>query len=102
MSFVIDMRPAALADLNNIQGSLSAYSEQTADRTYALIKDGILSLEDFPRRFALAPESSRATIEIRHLVIGNYRVIYTIAYEAVRVLRIVHAAQKPLDPKELY
>jgi plasmid stabilization system protein ParE len=101
MSFIIDMRAAAVADLNGIQDFLSAYSEQTANRTYALIKDGILGLEDFPRRFALAPESQGATIEVRHVIVGHYRILFTVFGETVRILRVVHAAQQTLDPKDL-
>ena len=102
MSFLIDIRPAAEADLNDIHERLSAYSEDTGNRTYSLLKDAICSLQEFPRRFALAPESTGATLEVRHLVVGNYRVLYTIIGNVVRVARVVHGAQRSLDPKELF
>ncbi len=102
MKYEIDIRPRATADLDEIQENLSAYSEETANRTYTLIKDGILSLTDFPRRFALAPESARADIEIRHLIIGNYRVLYSIIGPKVRIARVVHAARRAIDPIELF
>ncbi len=102
MTYEIELHPRAIADLDAIEQALSAYSEQTARRTYGLLKDGILSLGDFPRRFALAPESARAAIEVRHLIIGNYRVLYSIIGTKVRVARVVHAAQRAIDPMELF
>jgi plasmid stabilization system protein ParE len=101
MTYIIDFIPRADADLDAVHESLSAYSERTADKTVLLIKDAILSLSDFPRRFAVAPESLGASIEIRHLVVGNYRVLYQIIGDKVQVMRIVHAAQDTLKPIDL-
>ena len=102
MSFTINMHARAMAELDAIHDSLSAYSETAADRTYALIKDGILGLSDFPRRYAIAPESERSSIEVRHLIIGNYRVLYSIIGATVSVWRVVHGARRAIDPIDLY
>jgi plasmid stabilization system protein ParE len=101
MKFDIDIHPRAVSDLEEIVSYIGAYSSDAADRTYLLIKHGIVSLSDFPRRCAKAPESSRTSLELRHLIIGNYRVLYSIIGNKVHVWRIVHAAQT-INPAELF
>ena len=88
----------AVADLDSIHEFLSAYSEASAERVYEELKRKILSLDRFPRRCPQAPESARSTIELRHLLVGNHRVIFSILGTTVHVYRVVSAARGPLDP----
>ena len=64
-------------------------------------REGLLkaaqTLERFPRRCPLAPESG-AELEIRQLVYGTYRVLFTIAKDTVYVLHIRHGARQTLRP----
>ena len=57
------------------------------------------TLERFPRRCALAAESG-AELEIRQLVYGEYRVLFTIAKDTVYVLHIRHGARQTLRAGE--
>ena len=100
MKFTLDIHPRAIADLDEIHAQLADYSPDAADRIYTMIKHGVLSLSDFPRRCPQAPESARASIEMRHLIVGNYRVIFTIIGRTVHVWCIRHAARDMFDPSE--
>ena len=55
------------------------------------------SLQNFPARCPLAPESS-ATRELRHLLFGKYRIIYLIDDQTVYVLHVRHQKQELLSP----
>jgi plasmid stabilization system protein ParE len=57
-------------------------------------------LERFPRRCPLAAESG-AELEIRQLVYGAYRALFTIAKDTVYVLHIRHGARQTLKPGEI-
>jgi plasmid stabilization system protein ParE len=55
------------------------------------------ALEHFPLRCPVAPESSGA-LEIRHLLYGHYRVLFTVTRDTVDILHIRHRARQPLAP----
>lgn len=57
------------------------------------------TLERFPERCPLAPESG-PELEIRQLVYGAYRVLFTVAKDTVYVLHIRHGARQPLRSGE--
>ena len=57
------------------------------------------SLDQFPERCPLAPESG-PELEIRQLVYGAYRVLFTVATDTVYVLHIRHGARRPLKSAE--
>ena len=77
MTFEIHVYPRAVYDLDRIHDYLSDYSIAAADHTCDLIQHAIFELRGFPRRYAQAPESRHCSIELRHLIVGNYRVIFT-------------------------
>ncbi|OFW17704.1 MAG: hypothetical protein A3H97_15860 [Acidobacteria bacterium RIFCSPLOWO2_02_FULL_65_29] len=53
----------------------------------------------FPKRCPFAPESG-PEIEIRQLVYGEYRILFTVAKDTVYVLHIRHGARQPLRSGE--
>ena len=54
------------------------------------------SLSAFPGRCAIAPESFALGVEVRKLVVGNYRVLFTIDGSTVTLRHIRHAARRPI------
>ena len=58
------------------------------------------SLENFPALCPLAPESKTHGREIRHLLFGKYRILFSIEDETVYVLRVRHQAQDVLSPDD--
>jgi plasmid stabilization system protein ParE len=61
----------------------------------------IRSLAEFPRRCPLAPEGDAADSEVRQLVYGDYRILFTIQGNVVRILRVRHGARRPVSPDDL-
>ena len=57
----------------------------------------IETLGSMPERCAIAPESEDIGQEIRHLIYGKYRVLFSIEDQTVFVLHIRHGAQKYLS-----
>ncbi|MCL2649245.1 MAG: type II toxin-antitoxin system RelE/ParE family toxin [Phycisphaerales bacterium] len=101
MKFRIEFSVSATADAELIHEEITASSPQAADRLLALFAASADSLSDFPKRYPLAPESQTHSEEIRHMFVGNYRILYKIRGDTVFVVRIRHAAQRPFKPGEL-
>lgn len=67
-----------------------AHTPDYPDRWFDEADEAILSLSDFPYRCALAPEDEEFEEEIRHLIVGSYRVLFTVQQDEVHVLHVRH------------
>lgn len=76
---------------------ISPEAERDIEEAYLYIK--VQSLSTFPLRCPLAPESDLFQLEIRHLIINNYRILYTITEDAVYILHARHGRQEWLTPE---
>ncbi len=56
------------------------------------------SLSSLPFRYEVIPEAELLEDFVRHIIYGNYRIIYRIAGQNVIVLHVIHAAEV-LDPE---
>lgn len=86
---------------------VAEHSLERAAEWYHGLVEAIDSLEQFPRRFPLAPENAHfpeEAEEIRQRRYGKrgaiYRVLFTISGETVYVLHVRHGARQPLKPGE--
>jgi plasmid stabilization system protein ParE len=67
-----------------------------------MLESAILGLDASPERCVVAPESeSIEAFEIRQLLVGNYRVLFTIRERTVFVLHIRHGSRKVASPSEI-
>jgi len=57
-----------------------------AVKWYDDICDAIHTLDSMPSRCSLAPESQYIDDDIRHLVVGNYRVLFCVEEDVVLIL----------------
>ena len=75
-------------------------SPDAADRWFNSIYDTIASLEVFPERCPLAPESKTLNAEIREIFHGRrqhkYRILFTVSGNEVHVLHVRHGARLAL------
>ena len=93
---------------------LTALADANLEEIYLRIRDdspgraaewrqGLLkaaeALNQFPNRCPLAPENG-PTIEIRQLVYGAYRILFTVAKDTVYV-HIRHGARQPLRSEDM-
>jgi len=95
MPYLVRLTDRALQDLETIYEFIEA---DTSERAHAWFKDlaeAIYSLERFPVRGAIAPESKK----LRHLLFGKnlntYRLIYAVDKRngVINVLHIRHGAR---------
>jgi hypothetical protein len=54
-----------------------------------------------PRRCPIAPENDDFDVEVRQLLYGEFRVLFTVEDDVVRVLHVRHGARRFLTPDEL-
>ena len=101
MAFRVKASARAKRDLDRILKWLQ--KQQAGDaglRGFQGLRDAVASLEDSPRRCALALESKVFAFEVRQLLYGNkphvYRVLFTIEGDTVTLLHIRHGRRMPL------
>lgn len=83
---------------------------QNADNWYAGLSRAIESLDTFPRRFTIAPDSDILGGNVRQMLYGTGRNAYRILYRViepqgdnagiVRILRLRHTSRRRLDEIE--
>lgn len=98
MNYRIVVQPAARAQAAAIYAYLFERAPLAAERWLSGFDRAVQTLRSMPARCALAPESPSFSREIRQLLYGNYRILFTIRGNEVRVLHVRHAARDRLDP----
>ena len=91
----------AIRDLEGIHAWISKGSEAIADAWLASTKAAIASLSTSPERCHKAREADLLRKPIRHLIVGKYRVLFTIDGSVVNVLHVRHSAMENARPKDL-
>lgn len=94
----IVIEPSALRDIADHYRYLEkhARSADYPERWYESIEQAMFGLADFPLSFALAPENEEFEEEIRHRIVGSYRLLFTVHRDAVHVLHVRHGRQDVL------
>jgi toxin ParE1/3/4 len=88
----------AARDLDYLYEQISADDLALAARWFNGLEKAIRTLERFPRRCPVAPESKRAKLRLRHLLYGTKRDLYRVIYEidkprkVVRILTVRYGA----------
>jgi plasmid stabilization system protein ParE len=107
MKYSVEIAPAALVDADLAYRRLTQFSERRAKRWFYGLIDAIYSLEEFPERCPVSPESELLDIEVRHLVYGKrsstYKIFFSVDYQeaVVRVYRIWHGMRDWITPEAL-
>lgn len=97
----IVIQPAAIEDLDQIMAYIAEHSPLNAATLIDRILNRIRTLATLPRRCPYARENGAFPEELRQLVVGSYRVIFTVQKREVHVLRVRHAARQPLGRDDL-
>ena len=94
----IVIEPSALRDIADHYRHLEehAHSPGYPERWFESIEQAMLGLADFPLSFGLAPENPEFVEEIRHRIVGSYRVLFTVLQQTVHVLHVRHGRQDVL------
>jgi toxin ParE1/3/4 len=89
----VEISTRAERELQGIKDRIARDSAQRASAFVVEITNLILGLEIFPLRGSTVPERPLAKQGYRHLVHGEYRVIYGIEDGVVWVVRVIHGAR---------
>jgi plasmid stabilization system protein ParE len=94
--YLVDFTRAAECEIEEIEEWIGADSPKAAGRWM----DGLLAivdrLERMPTRCPLAPENESHAEEIRQMIYGRYRILFTILPGRVVILHVRHGARLPL------
>jgi plasmid stabilization system protein ParE len=103
VTFRVIVQPRAAEDLKAAAIWIARDSQERAQVWLEGIAKAILALQSFPNRCALAPENDAFEFEIRQLIHGQYRVLFTVSAqtEEVLVLHIRHTARRPVSSDDL-
>lgn len=80
-------------DIKEIFQYIASDNETAANKWVVEIERQIDSLEQFPLRCPVIPESLELGKEYRHIIYGNYRTIFRIDGLRVVIMRVIHSAR---------
>lgn len=94
----LTLAPSARQDIAHhyVYPAEHAHSPEYPEVWLEGIEQAILGLSDFPLGFGLAPENAEFEEEIRHRIIGSYRLLFTVRDDGVHVLHVRHGRQDVL------
>ena len=111
MAYRIEISRPALLDAENYYLWLKNKSEDIGNNWFRGLVETVNSLQNFPNRCPIAPESHSFIIEIRQLLYGKgknqFRIIFGVSVDdktgedIVLIYRIRHASQKYLSDLEI-
>ncbi len=99
-TYRVEPTDKALVDAGEAYFWINEGSEGAALRWYEGLMKAFRSLEQNPLRCPLAPESAFFKEEIRQLIYGKHRILFTVESETVFVLRVRHGAMEYLKPED--
>jgi plasmid stabilization system protein ParE len=94
VKFRVEVSPPAVEDAIGAWRFIADDSPAAADRWYHGLMQAIDSLDTHPRRCRRARESAEFDVEVRQLIYGSHRVLFSIQEDRVLVLHIRHTARR--------
>ncbi|MGH9873787.1 MAG: type II toxin-antitoxin system RelE/ParE family toxin [Pyrinomonadaceae bacterium] len=91
--FPVRISETAERDVDDIWRFISQDSVIAAVGFLSQLEERVATLETFPARCPLIPENDLIGTQYRHLIYGDYRLIFRIEAKRVYVLRIIHSAR---------
>lgn len=92
--YEVQILDSAVDEIEAIVCYIAEDSVVNALRWFERTKRRIASLDSMPERCPIARESEDVEQEIRHLVIGDYRVLFAIKGNIVQVLHVRNGAME--------
>ena len=89
----VEITNVAELDILQIFQYVASDNQMAAMKLVSEIERQIDSLEQFPLRCPVIPESRDLGIEYRHIIYGNYRTIFRIDESRVIIMRVIHGAR---------
>ncbi len=92
-NYNVNITKTAESDIEEIWQYISKDNIPNANKFIHALEGKMQTLEKFPQRCPIIPESDLLGLEYRHLMIGNYRIIFKLEKNIVYVMRAVHSAR---------
>jgi plasmid stabilization system protein ParE len=92
----VELTEPAKLEIAEAEDWIDAESPAAAERWIEALYDALDGLQTMPARCPLAPENKNHGEEIRQLIYGRYRVLFTIFPGRVLILHVRHGARLPL------
>lgn len=89
----VEITKVAESDIMDIFRYIASDNPAAADHWGKEIERQIDSLEKFPSRCPVIPESPELGKEYRHILYGNYRTIFRREGLRVIIMRVIHGAR---------
>ena len=89
----VEITKVAESDIREIFQYIASDNKTAAMKLVSEIAWQIDSLEQFPLRCPVIPESQELGREYRHIIYGNYRTIFRINGPRVIIMRVIHGAR---------
>lgn len=96
MKYSVVVTPTAEANLDEIFCFIALDNPVAGRKFIESLRTKMRTLAQMPRRCPFAVEDGLDGLEMRHLIFGNYRIIFTIDPGQVTVLQVRHAARRPM------
>ncbi len=101
-TFGVEFTDVADGEVQDILLWLIGRAPERAGRWQVGLENAINSLAQFPTRRPLAPENDAFAFEVRQLLYGAYRILFTLVdtdgdgiADTVRILHVRHGARRP-------
>lgn len=101
MAYIIKFSARAFRDIDSIVTYIQADSSANATRWRKRLKQKLLSLCTMPEACGYAPENDDTQSEVRQLLFGSYRVLFTVTENTVFLLTIRHCSRRNIAGDEL-
>ena len=101
MAFTIEFSERARRDLHEIVQYIHRDSPAAATRWRRKLLKRLSVLESMAPSFGLAPENEFTRCEVRQLLFGRYRILYTVRHDVAFILTIRHGAREFASADEL-
>jgi plasmid stabilization system protein ParE len=101
MAFTVEFSFRARRDLDEIAAYIAVNSRFQSTRWRRRLRNRLRCLQTMPTACGLAPEDEVSGREIRQLLFGNYRVLFTVEQEKVFILTVRHGARRLMTNDEL-
>lgn len=107
MIYRVELAARAERDLVSLFVEKKATESKAAARWFNGLEEAVYTLEKYPLRCPVAPESKKSKRALHHLLYGTKPHIYRVIYEiderrkVVYVLTIRHGAREPMTSEEI-
>jgi plasmid stabilization system protein ParE len=91
--FRLEVSAPAGRDIGDFHDYIARDKPRAAANWARQLRRRISSLRTFPLRHEIIPEAEELNRRYRHLLFGNYRVIYQVEGDRVVILRVIHSAR---------